>query len=110
MLRKRWADHQEAGSLATVLEVLRRRWPQGFQASEVAEYAGRAEPDAIAFRDALEHAAGKPLKLVSSTTVAWRLKALTDAPVMIRENVFAMKYKPDPGRHGGIFCVDRVGT
>jgi hypothetical protein len=92
-----------------VLDVLHRRWPESFQASDVANYAGKAEPDAIAFRDALEHAAGKPLKIISSTTVAWRLKALTDAPVRIRDRVFALKYKPDVGGHGGTFAVGPVG-
>ena len=102
-------DDEQTSSLAIVLDVLLRRWPEGFQASDVANYAGRAEQDAIAFRDALEHAAGKPLKIISSTTVAWRLKALTDAPVRIRDRVFALKYKPDVGGHGGTFSVGPVG-
>jgi hypothetical protein len=102
-------DDEQASSLAIVLDVLHRRWPESFQASDVANYAGKAEPDAIAFRDALEHAAGKPLKIISSTTVAWRLKALTDAPVRIRDRVFALKYKPDVGGHGGTFSVGPVG-
>ena len=92
-----------------MLDVLHRRWPEGFQASDVAHYAGKAEPDAIAFRDALEHAAGKPLKIISATTVAWRLKALAGAPVRIREQIFVLKYKADVGGHGGTFSVGPVG-
>jgi hypothetical protein len=102
-------DDEQASSLAIVLDVLRRLWPEGFQASDVSHYAGKAEPDAIAFRDALEHAAGKPLKIISATTVAWRLKALAGAPVVIGKQIFVLKYKADVGGHGGTFSVGPIG-
>ena len=89
-----------------MLSVLRRRWPQNFQASEVSAYAGQAEDTAIAFRSALEHAAGKALRIISATTVAWRLKALADAPVQIGNEVLVLKYKPD--HEGGSFSVVRM--
>jgi hypothetical protein len=100
-------DDEQASSLAIVLEVLHQRWPKSFQASDVAHYAGKAEPDAIAFRDALEHAAGKPLKTISATTVTWRLKALVGAPVVVRKQIFVLKYEPDHG--GGNFVIELPG-
>jgi hypothetical protein len=97
-------DDEQANSLAFVLDVLHRRWPQGFEASDVANYAGKAEPDAVAFRDALEHAAGRPLKTISSTTVTWRLKALADTLVVVRGQIFVLKYKAD--HRGGKFAIE----
>jgi hypothetical protein len=84
---------------------LRRKWPGGFQAAEVARYAGEAEEGAIAFRSALEHAAGKALKVVTSTTVAWRLKGLVEAPVQVSNQVLVLRHVSDANRHGGWFSV-----
>jgi hypothetical protein len=58
-----------------VLDVLRRKWPNGFKSSDVASYAGEAEEGAIAFRAALEQASGKVLKVISPT-IAWRPQGL----------------------------------
>jgi hypothetical protein len=69
------ADEEQFAGLATVLEVLRRRWPDGFKSADVAGYAGEAEEGAIAFRAALEQASGKVLTIISSPTIAWRLTA-----------------------------------
>jgi hypothetical protein len=97
------AQDEQDNSMATVLDVLSRRWPNGFQAANVAHYAGEAEESAIAFRDALELASGKPLKIISATTVAWRLKSLADAPVDAADRRLVLRYQPDP--HGGSFVV-----
>jgi hypothetical protein len=105
MFLAREADDEQTVSLVTVLEVLRRKWPSGFQAAEVARYAGEAEEGAIAFRSALEHAAGKALKVVTSTTVAWRLKGLVEAPVQVSNQVLVLKHVSDANRHGGWFSV-----
>jgi hypothetical protein len=98
-------DEEQTSSLATVLDVLRRKWPNGefFQAREVAAYAGQAEEEPIAFKAALEMACGTPIKLISAPVINWRLQAITDAPVMIGEIMLILKYvKPNrDGRHGG---------
>jgi hypothetical protein len=100
------AQDEQDNSLATVLDVLSRRWPNGFQAANVAHYAGEADESAIAFRDALELASGKPLKIISATTVAWRLKALADAPIDNGDRRLVLRYRPDP--HGGSFVVKQL--
>ena len=76
-------DGQSVG-LAIVLDVLRRRWPNGFKSADVASYAGDAEEGAVAFKAALEQATGKLLKVISSPKIAWLLKCLVDAPVTSR--------------------------
>ena len=77
------ADEEQSAGLATVLDVLRRKWPTGCKSADVARYAGEAEEGAIAFRTALEQASGKPLRIISSPTIAWCLKALIDTPVIV---------------------------
>jgi hypothetical protein len=105
MFLAREADDEQTVSMATVLEVLRQKWPCGFQAADVARYAGQPEENAIAFRSALEHAAGKALKVVTSTTVAWRLKGLVDAPVQVSNQVLVLRHVSDANRHGARFSV-----
>jgi len=97
------ADDEQTSSLAIVLDVLRRRWPSSFEAREVATYAGQDEQDAIAFKAALEMASGKSLKIISSTTVAWRLKALVDTPANVGGKVLVLRFKVH--HEGGIFSV-----
>jgi hypothetical protein len=77
------AEDDQENSLATVLAVLRARWPKGCQAKNVASYASREGEASIEFAAALEAASGKGLKSISSTTVAWRLKAIADAPIKL---------------------------
>jgi hypothetical protein len=100
------AQDEQDNSMAIVLDVLSRRWPNGFQAANVAHYAGEAEEGAIAFRDALELASGKPLKIISATTVTWRLKALADAPVDIGVRRLVLRYQPNT--HAGSFVVKQL--
>jgi hypothetical protein len=100
------AQDEQDNSMGIVLDVLFRRWPNGFQAANVAHYAGEAEESAIAFRDALELASGKPLKIISATSVTWRLKALADAPVDIGDRRLVLRYQPDA--HAGSFLVKQV--
>ena len=103
-------DEEQTSSLATVLDVLRRKWPDAelFQAREVADYAGRADEEPIAFKAALELAAGTHIKIISATAINWRLKAITDAPVMAGDKMLVLQYiKPDPsGRNGGFKVTD----
>jgi hypothetical protein len=101
------ADEEQTSALTTVIETLYRKYQDdNFQASEVATYAGKAEDYAIAFKDALEHAAGKPIKIISSTTVSWRLKALVGAPVKLGSKILVLKYNAE--HQGGNFRVETV--
>jgi hypothetical protein len=97
------ADEEQSSGLATVLDVLRTRWTRGCEAKDVAAYAGAADEGSIAFRAALELASGKALKVITATTVNWRLKALMDAPVQINDRILTLKYTADD--HGGKFTV-----
>jgi hypothetical protein len=97
------ADDEQSSSLATVLDVLRTRWPNGCQANEVAAYAGGADEGSIEFKAALEAASGKAIKIVTATIITWRLKALVDAPVQRGDAVLVLRYLPDD--HGGVFRV-----
>ena len=97
-------EDEQATSLATVLEVLRAEWPSGCTAKQVATHAGQATDSAIAFKSALETAAGKAIKIVTPTTVSWRLKAITDAPVRVGDRAMSLKYKPDR-YDGGRFTI-----
>jgi hypothetical protein len=98
-------DEEQTSSLATVLEVLHRKWPAAelFHAREVATYAGCAEEGSIAFKAALEMACGIPIKIISSPVINWRLQAITDAPVVLGDKMLVLQYvKPNrDGRYGG---------
>ncbi len=97
------ADEEQTATLATVLHVMRAKWPDGCTASDVARYAGTAEEGAIAFKSALEQASGKAIKIVTPTVITWRLKAVADAPVQADDEVIALRYVPDD--HGGLYSV-----
>ena len=103
------ADEEQASSLATVLDILLHQWP-----TAVRQATSRCSPvgplrKAIEFKAALEQASGKPLPVITATTITWRLKALTDAPVLIGKSTFALRYVPDGNKHGATFVVKSVG-
>jgi hypothetical protein len=100
------ADEEQTSSLASVIEVLRTRWPYGCMARDVAAYAGLAEEGAIEFKAALEQASGRVLKVVAATPITWRLKGLLDAPVQMGDGVFVLRYQPD--NLGGSFVVKKI--
>jgi len=102
------ADEEQTSSLATVLDVLRDRWVNGFRAGDVALFAGQATDEAIEFKAALEQASGKPLPIITPTAITWRLKALKDAPVLIEGATLALRYAPDKAKNGGTFIVRNV--
>ena len=77
------ADEEQFSALATVLDTLGSRWPDGFKATELPGFVGGADEEAINFKAALEQASGKPLPVITATTITWRLKALVDAPVQV---------------------------
>jgi hypothetical protein len=97
-------DEQSSG-LATVLEVCRQNWPAGFAAADVAMFCGRADAEGEGLRTALESAAGKAIKILTPTVVAWRLKSLMDAPVAVGDEVLKLRYMID--RRAGRFMVGR---
>jgi hypothetical protein len=101
-------DEEQTSALATVLDALLNRWPNGFKASDVSSYASQGEISAIEFKAALEQASGKPLLIITPTTVTWRLKALVDAPVLVGERVLVLRYVPDKSKNGGLFRVEPV--
>ncbi len=102
------ADDEQTSSLATVLDLLRHRWEDVFKASDVATFAGQATEEAIEFKAALESASSKPLPIITPTTINWRLKAIADAPVLVGDTVFALRYAPDKSKNGGSFMVSEV--
>jgi hypothetical protein len=97
------ADDEQTCSLAVVLDVLRHHWAAGCKASDVAQFAGQASEEAIEFKASLEQASGKPLPDITTTTVSWRLKALTGAPVKVGDDLLVLRYQP--GKQGGVFTV-----
>jgi hypothetical protein len=100
------ADEEQSAGLAIVLDVLRRKWPIGFKSADVARYAGEAEEGAIAFRTALEQASGKPLRIISSPTIAWCLKALIDTPVIVGDITLVLQRTP--GHEGAGYTVRTI--
>lgn len=101
------ADEEQTATLATVLDVLRTRWPNGCKASEIVDFVARAEVDAIEFKTALEQASGKVIKIITAITITSRLKALVDAPVQSGEVAYVLRYLPNT--HAGEFVVRRIG-
>ena len=99
------ANEEQASSLATVLDIIRTKWPKGCTAAEVAAYAGGTYEDAVAFIAAIEAASGKAVKMVTPTVLTWRLKALVDAPTQVGGQVLALRYVQDKTKHGGTFSV-----
>jgi hypothetical protein len=97
------AEEEQSCSLATVLHVIRTRWPAGASANDISMYAGAAEESAIAFKAALEAASGKAIKVVTSTVITWRLKAIADMAVQDGKTVVVLQYLPD--HQGGTFVV-----
>jgi hypothetical protein len=100
------ADEEHTGSLATVLEVILNKWPNGCQASDIAAFAGLADVAAIEFKAALEAASEKAIKVVTATTVTWRLKALRDGPVQLSHGVYVLRFLPN--HQGGTWKVEKI--
>jgi hypothetical protein len=97
---------EQASSLATVLHVLRTKWRAGCKAAEVAGYAVLTDEAATEFRDAIEQASGKAMKMITATAVTWRLKAVADAPVVVGNDTLVLRY--NPGNQGGTFLVRSI--
>jgi hypothetical protein len=116
-------DEEQTCSLASVLDVLHRKWPNEavFQASDVVKSIFRssenasfaaafaeAEGEAAAsFKAALELATGKAVPLISAPAINWRLQALKDTPAIVDGEALVLRYaKPNRnGRDGGFRVV-----
>jgi hypothetical protein len=100
------SEEEQSSSLATVLDLIRTKWPYGCQAAALAAYAGEAAEGAIEFKASLEAASGKAIKVVTPRVITWVLKALIDAPVQVGDAVLALRYSP--ANQGGTFAVRQV--
>jgi hypothetical protein len=97
------AEDEKTGGLITVLDVMRTKWPTFATAADVASYCAQANEDAIAFKVAIEQASLSAIKVITSHTLTWRLKAITDAPVLVGDDVLVLRYQR--GHEGGVFRV-----
>jgi hypothetical protein len=101
-------QHEEqTSSLATVLDALRSMWPIGFRAADLTQYLSSVNEASIELKAALEQASGKALPIITPTAVTWRLKAITDAPVLIGEDVWMLTYTADKSKNGGTSAVGK---
>ncbi len=105
------AEDEQGHAVATVLRLLRGRWPGTFRASDILAFTNNSyDQDAPAFAEeffpALEEATEKaPLRAYSSTYLSSRLRSLRDAPVMVDGVLMVLRYSPHP-EHGGLFSVE----
>ena len=98
------AHDEQTSSLATVLDALRTKWHDGFKASQLCSLLADGTEQAVELKAALEQASGKAIPINTATTITWRLKAISDAPVQIGEEVVSLSYQVDKdGKHGGVF-------
>ena len=99
-------QHEEqTSSLATVVDALRTKWPSGFKAADLTQYLANVDEASIELKAALEQASGKALPIITPSAVTWRLKAITDAPVLIVDDVWMLEYTADKAKNGGTFAV-----
>jgi hypothetical protein len=120
-------DEEQTCSLASVLDVLRSKWPSGavfqagdvvksiFRSSENAGYAAsiveQALEAAASFKAALELASGKAVPIVSAPAINWRLQAIKDSPAIVDGKTVVLRYtKPDRDGRGGGFRVESLGS
>jgi hypothetical protein len=102
-------DEEQSTALADVLRVIGTLWPHGCKASDIARYASATDEAAVEFRIALEGAAGKAIRVPTSTVITWRLKAIVDSPAEVGGKVVALRYRPNTSGNGGDFQVKDIG-
>jgi hypothetical protein len=105
-------DDEESIGLAELLLAVRKSWPSGVQPRDMATYL---VPDFMPPTDkaremlgCLEQASGKPLRPVSSSSVTWALKKLTDAPVMAGTDTVLVLRRIADRRNGDTYRVDQL--
>jgi len=118
-------DEEQTSSLAAVLDLLRRKWPDAspFQASDVVKSIFRASESAIygtaaaetlaseaaTFKANLELAVGRAIPTVSAPAVNWRLQAIKDTPAIVDRHSLVLRYiKPNRDGRGGGFKVETL--
>lgn len=99
-------DEDQTNHLSSILNTLRDKWPTGCQAKDIATFATEPSDAANEFRSALEAITQKPIKIISPTVLAWRLKAIRDMPALVSAKIMALRYAADD--HGGMFTVKTV--
>ena len=109
IFREGESGEEQSDGLATVLNILRANWPDGFKAIELATFVGGSDPAEIELKAALEQASGKAIRVASPTVLTWRLKALADAPIEIEGEVCVLRYRADTSGHGGDFWIEVIG-
>jgi hypothetical protein len=109
MVEKDETEDEQGISTADVLNFVMKRWPNGFQASDLSRFLADDGPTSLALKDALESAAGTAIKIISSKTVSRRLKAICNKVVMIGNLSYCLRFWPDQsGEHAGTFRVDQA--
>jgi hypothetical protein len=108
LFRESEADEEQSDALETVLQTIRTNWPEGCKSAEIYNHV-RSFDSTGEFKAALEEAAGKPIHVVSPTTLTWRLKAIVGAPIEVDGEILVLKWVPDKGGHGGEFRADEIG-
>jgi hypothetical protein len=100
------AEDEKTAGLITVLDMMRTKWPTFATAADVASYCAQMNEEAIAFKVAIEQASLNVLKVITAHTLTWRLKAITDAPVFVGNDVLVLRYQK--GHEGGVFRVAKL--
>jgi hypothetical protein len=109
LFRRAESEDTQTESITIVLERLWRLWPSGFPASNVASYMSNISDETLAFKAALESADDRqrPIPIISSTTLSWRLKALKDRPIGIDDGRTMLVLRYDRHHQGGQFRVEK---
>jgi len=86
------ADDEQTNALASVVELLRKRFPSEFGAADATRWLNDfGDPEAVELKAAIEAATSRPLNVITSLTVAKRLNALLDIPVQTPTGVMVLR-------------------
>jgi hypothetical protein len=109
LFRRAESEDTQTESITIVLERLRHLWPSGFSASSVASYMSDVSDETLALKTALEGADDRqrPIPIVSSTILSWRLKALKDRPVAVDDGRALLVLRYDRHHQGSLFRVEK---
>jgi hypothetical protein len=103
---KQEEDDDESATLADALEILVKKWPDGFTASDVTEMINIDEPneDEQTLRDFLAPKA-QPKQKLSSKSIGMRLKDHLDDPVYSGERTLVLRSQKDTHKDINVFFV-----
>jgi len=104
-------DDEDSATLADVLDVLVKKWPEQFTASDVAEMINIPYPeeDEQTIRDFLLLGA-RPDHEFSSRSIGKRLKQYIDNPVRSGERVFVLRSWADTHINMSVYGVRDITT